>query len=156
MKVVGLNPSTTLVQVVLVEGDADNFSVPYREEWNLTSAERFEDYAQIRTRITERLTNWRADAVVVADLEPFALKRGKAQMSWFKTAELRGVLAEASHAAGTATEYRTQKSVGEDLGDRTAKEYQSDDTFWNKHLGDGFLKKYRQVVLLALSRIRSE
>ncbi len=66
--------------MVLVEGDAANFSVPFPEEWKVSSDERLEDYVKIRTRIVERVRGWQPNTVAIADLEPYALTLRKAQV----------------------------------------------------------------------------
>jgi hypothetical protein len=116
--------------------------------------QRLGDYGQMRLRIMEHLRAWEPDVVAIADLEPYALKMRRASLAMFRTAELRGVLAEASHSSGVETLLRTQKAIGEDLGTRSAGQYHADDAFWDTHVGSDFLKKYRDAVLLALSCIR--
>ena len=154
MKVVGLLPSTNLVQVVLVDGDSASFTVPFREEWKLADESRLDDYVEIRKRVVERMNQWEPDIVCIVQLEGLALSKARPTMSWFKTAELRGVLAEASRSAGVETEFRTEAIVTASLGSKKAAEYRADDLFWNTNVGADFLKKYRQVVLVAFSRIR--
>src|SRR5712671_5843239 len=100
MKVVGILPSTSLVQVVLVEGDKVTFTVPFREEWKLADDRRLDDYVEIRKRLVERMKQWKPDMACVVQLEGFALKKARPTMSWFKTAELRGVVAEATTSEG--------------------------------------------------------
>jgi len=153
MKVVALLPSTNLVQVVLVEGDAAHFTVPFREEWKLADESRLDDYVEIRKRLVERLNQWKPDAACIVPLEAFALSKSRPTIAWFKTAELRGVLAEAARSAGVKTEYRSEANVTAALGSKAAG-YRADDAFWDKNVGADFLKKYRDVVLVAVSRIR--
>jgi hypothetical protein len=154
MKVVGLLPSPSLVQVALVEGDPTTFTVPFRDEWKLADEGRLDDYVEIRKRLVEHMSHWNPDAVCIVPLEGFALSKGRPTMPWFKTAELRGVLAEAARSAGVATEFRNEATVSASLGLKTAAEYRRDDVFWDRNVGTGFLKKYRDVVLVAVSRIR--
>jgi Holliday junction resolvasome RuvABC endonuclease subunit len=154
MRVVGLRPSTNVVQVVLVDGDKASFTVPFREEWKLADDERLNDYVEIRKRLVERMRRWKPDAACIEQLEGLALTM-RPSMSWFKTAELRGVLAEATASEGIATEFRTDKNVTASIGTKAA-ECRADNAFWDKNLGSDFLKKYRQAVLVALSRIWEE
>jgi hypothetical protein len=153
MRVVGLLPSTNLVQVVLVDGDKTSFTVPFREEWKLADDRRLDDYVEIRKRLVERMRQWKPDVACIVQLEGLALKKARPTMSWFKTAELRGVLAEATASEGIATEFRTEANVTTSLGMKAA-DCRADNGFWDKNLGSDFLKKYREVVLVALSRIR--
>jgi hypothetical protein len=153
MKVVGLLPSTSVVQVVLVDGDKTSFTVPFREEWKLADDKRLDDYVEIRKRLVERMKQWKPDVACVVQLEGFALKKARPTMAWFKTAELRGVLAEASRSEGIATEFRSEANVTASLGAKKAADYRADDAFWDKNVGADFLKKYREVVLVAVSRI---
>ncbi|MGO8994558.1 MAG: hypothetical protein ACLQVI_14670 [Polyangiaceae bacterium] len=151
MRVAGLLPSTNLVQVVLVDGNRTAFTVPFREEWKLADDRRLDDYVEIRKRLVERMKQWKPDVACIVQLEGFALKKARPTMSWFKTAELRGVLAEAITSAGIATEFRTEGSVTASLGAKAA-DYRANNAFWDTNLGADFLKKYRDVVLVAFSR----
>lgn len=155
MRVAGITLSTKVMQIVLVDGDDVNFTVPFREEWVLSDdgQARLDDYVEIRKRLTERLSAWAPAAVCIEPLEPMALRGRNARVSMFKTAELRGVVAEASRALDLQTEFRSKSAKNEVGSVRNAEQYRKDDSFW-KHLGNEFLKKYRDAALLALSRIR--
>lgn len=156
MKVLALRPAPDKVSVVLVEGDQSSFTVPFRAEWPVSDADdtRIGDLCEIRKRIIEHVTQMQPDAICVTPFEPFALTKGKPSMSTFRTAELRGVLLEASHSTGRPTEQRDKKLVNATIGQRKAAQYTDDDAFWG-HLGTDFQKKYRDVTLVALSKIRA-
>ncbi len=153
MKVVGIEPAPGYVRIVLVEGDATSFSVPNHEEWTLASAERCDDYVEIRQRLVERINKWSPEAVCIEPLEPMALRRGIKGAS-VQTAELRGVLAEAARAAGAKVEFPLKAAVNARIGARDADAYVKDDTEW-AHLGTEFKKKFRTAAVVALSRVRS-
>jgi hypothetical protein len=113
MKVVGIIPRGAGVQIAFVVGTADGFEVRHHDEWVVRQEEgRLDDYVQIRTRLIEHLRAWQPDYVCIAPLEPAALKfdpehpERRPTMAMFRTAELRGVVAEASTAFGAVTEFR--------------------------------------------------
>jgi hypothetical protein len=166
MRGIGAIPSTSAVLLVAVEGDGESITVPYKDEWKLSGDDRSRWYAEVRARLIERIRTSKADFVCIEDLEPMALKNGKPTLAWFRTAELRGVLAEASHTATVPVELRTSGAVtramspasprGSGIKRRPAAEFLKDEAFWLKLLGDGFPKKYREGALLVLSKMRAE
>gem|GEM_PF-5755283 len=83
------------------------------------------------------------------------------QLSWFGTAEIRGVLTEAAHAAGVAAELRSKADITRALnpprkkGDpkqRPGADFEEDEAFWSSVFSGTLQKKYRQAALLAYSR----
>jgi len=157
MRVAALDPFSKGVYFVLVEGDAASFAVPFHEEWGMAEADdaRLQDLAEIRKRVVEHLVRMKPDAVCVTPFEPFALTKGKPSMAAFRTAELRGVLAEAACASGCPTEFRANRDVNAGIGQRKAGQYSKDDAFW-AHLGKRFLKKFRDTAIVALSKVREK
>lgn len=84
-------------------------------------------------------------------------------MSWFETAELRGVLAEATHSAGFSLKIRSKGDITRSLNPprrkggppaRPANEFEKDDAFWAQIAADDLEKKYRHAALLAFSYCR--
>lgn len=152
MKVVGIELSTAVMRMVLVDGDKNAFAVPFRDEWELTSANRCDDYVQIRIRVVERIKRWEPDVVCIEPLESMALRNANGAM--IQTAELRGILAEAARSTGAVIEFPIKAVVNSHLGTHDAKGFARDDTQWS-HLGKDFLKKFRPAATIAVSRIRA-
>ena len=153
MRVVGVELVATAVRVVLVDGDVSSFTVPDREELVLSSEDRPADYVEVRKRIVERVRSWKPEVVCIEPLEPSGMRRG-VKGATIQAAELRGVVAEASRAAGVPVEFHYRATVNANVGVRDANAYVKDDTEWT-HLGPTFLKKFRTAAVLALSRIRA-
>lgn len=151
MKVVAIELSTNVVRVVLVDGDASSFDVPFREEWLLSSANRCDDYVQIRKRLADRVKRWTPDVVCVEPVEPIALRKASGGM--MQTAELRGIVAEAAASEGASVEFPYKATIKTHLGGRDAATFAKDEAEW-QHLGADFLKKYRAAATIAVSHLR--
>lgn len=147
MKVVAFFPKHGELQVVLVDGTRDAFKIDFYEGWSVGDEDRIADYVSIRKRVAERVQSWAPDAVCIAPQEPAAL-RGGARLAMFATAELRGVVAEASRSVCSMTLYRTAAKVSKSIGDRKTAEYIDDEAFWRGH---DLPKKFRGAALIALS-----
>jgi len=164
MKVIGLIPQTSSVLIAALESDRSSVALRYRDEWRLAGTDRPRWYGELRDRLIERIRSVGPDWVCVSPLEPMALRAGRARVSWFQTAEVRGVLAEAACAAGIRVEFRTQGAVTRSMSPappkgsgekrKSAAAFVSDDEFWSSTIGDDFPKKYREAALLAISRMR--
>jgi hypothetical protein len=155
MKVVGIVPSPSSVIVTRLDSDQDGIVCAFHDEWKMTASDRLSDYVTLRARLVEKLQQWQPDAVCITALEPFALKMGKAQASWFKTAEIRGVVAEAARSVMQGTYLRPKVAVGKGMGGRRVDECIADDALWQGALNKEIPKKYRESALLALSWIRT-
>lgn len=159
MRVVVLDPSTASLTVIVVQDDESQpgkYELIFREEWKLDVGDRPKSLVTLRKRLLERLREeWKPDAVCIKPLEPMALKSG-AQFSWFHTAEIRGVAAEAAASVCDATEFRYASTVSKTIGARKKQDYADDTAFWNDTFGTGVPKKYQAAVLIGVSRIRQE
>ena len=156
MKVVGIVPSPSAVLIAYLESTAGPTSCHFHDEWNLSGSDRLNDYVALRTRLVERLQQWRPDTVCITAFEPFALTKGRAQASWFKTAEVRGVVAEAARSVVSHTELRSKKTIKTSMHGKSVDECVKDDALWIARLAFTIPKKYREGALLALSRIDEE
>lgn len=159
MRVVGVDPSRESVIIVVVDYAASKITVSYKDEWKMSGTNRSQWYAEVRTRFMERLRDVKPACVSIAPVESQGLRH--ARFSWFETAELRGVVAEASHSAGVVSEMRSKSDITRSLhppkkkGDpklRPASEFEKDDAFWLSILTSALEKKYRPAALLAYSR----
>lgn len=161
MQALGIVPSTSSVIVVAVDGDLGGITVPYKDEWKMSGPKREAWYAELRKRLIEKVQCNQPDVVVITSVEPMALRQG-VSMSWFETAEVRGVLAEAAHAAGVAVDIRGLAAVTRALNppktkgsppSRPASEFIDDDAFWTKIVNEQLPKKYRKAALFAVSSL---
>lgn len=159
MRVVGVVPSTTAVTIVAVDSDGAQLTVGFKVEWKMAGASRAAWYAEVRTRFTEYMRSSPPACVSIAPVESMNLRY--AQASWFETAELRGVIAEAAHSAGIAVEMRSKADITRALnpprqkgGPRAvpAADFEKDEAFWERVVAADLEKKYRQAALLAFSR----
>ena len=153
MKVVGIVPSPSAIFVAFLDSTKTTIACPFHDEWNLSSADRPNDYVALRARLVEKLEQWRPDAVCITAFEPFALTKGRAQASWFKTAEVRGVVVEAARSVVPDTEVRSKRTIKTSMGGQSVETCVKDDAFWQRRLATSLPKKYRESALLALSRI---
>lgn len=162
MKVLSIDPSSKGLKLALVDGDAKAFKVPFKTTWPVDDEDRLASLVEIRKRLLETLAALAPDVVCVIPLEPMALRGGKrgspdavgrARMSWFHTAELRGVIAEGARSTIKAVEFRAKAAVTRGMGGRGAS-FIDDEAFWEKELGPDFPKKYREVVLVGVSKLR--
>jgi hypothetical protein len=147
-----------------VDGDRHRIVLDYTDEWKLADDDRLSWYAELRSRLVERIARTKPDCVVILSLEPAALIGGSnVRMSWFETAEVRGVLAEGARTACANVELRSNGGVTRALNpprkkdapkSRPAAEFLKDDSFWTSVSPASFAKKYREAALLALSSMR--
>lgn len=154
MKVVGLDPSPKSVNVVFLEKTADGVICQFHEAWDIPKGDRLAGYVKLRKRIVEKLTGWDPKSVCITAFEPIALKKGRPKASWFKTAEMRGVVAEAARSLGDGVELRQRATVKKRMDKRKVADLLVDEEFWATALTAAIPKKYREAALLALSRIR--
>lgn len=158
MKVVALDPHPSEVLAVVVEGRGEDCAITYYVCIEAGKGARAEGLAAIRMRVCDLVKTQAPDEVVYKPLENEALKpasKRNIQMSWFQTAEVRGVAAEAAHSAGFPVAARDAASVTRSLGGRAGRDYVADDAFWRDQV-DGNLsnKKFRVAALMALSVLR--
>jgi hypothetical protein len=165
MRGIGLVAHTSSVEVVVVEATGEAVTVPYRDEWKVGEDERPRWYAELRTRLTERLRTPLADFACIEDLEPMALKKGTPVKSWFKTAEVRGVLAETVFSMGVEVEYWSSGDVtralspappkGSGIKRPSAASFVANDSFWDELVKDPLPKKYREATLMVYARLKA-
>lgn len=152
MKVVGIVPSPSAILIAFLDSTGTAIVCPFCDEWSLSAADRLDDYVALRARLVEKLEQWKPDTVCITAFEPFALTKGRAQASWFKTAEVRGVVAEAARSIVAATELRSKRTIKTSMEGKNVDACVKDDTLWQRLTGS-LPKKYRESALLALSRI---
>jgi len=152
MKVVGIVPSPSSVSIVLIDNGSGKPEAKYKDEWDV-GEDRLAGYGMIRSRLIEKLSQWMPDAVVITAFEPFSLRAGRANSSWFQTAEVRGMLSEAARSVVPDTEQVQKAAITRTIGKSKAEKYRTDDGFWNAQFGPGFPKKYRDAALLVFTRI---
>lgn len=151
VKVVGIVPSPSAVFLAVLESTSAGLVCLFQDEWNLSEPDRLGDYVALRKRLVERLVQMHPDVVCITAFEPFSLMKGKPQASWFKTAEVRGFLAEAARSVVPATELRSKMTIKTSMG-KSVEDCRKDDALWAR-LASDLPKKYRDAALLALSRI---
>lgn len=148
--------------MVVIEDDGTGVAVTFKDEWEISGPKREQWYHELRKRLIEHLQNARPDVVVISDVEPMALMQG-VSMKWFETAEVRGVLIEAVHAAGCELVVRALGAVTRVLNpprkkgaprSKPASEFLEDDGYWAEILKEQLPKKYRKATLFAISSTR--
>ncbi len=157
MKVLAVQPSSRGVAIAVASGDAGAVTITYTAKFEFAEhEERPAGLAQIRTRLQTLIGDQKPDCVVIDPLEQHAInaQRKFISMSWFLTAEVRGVAAEAAHAAGVPTGFRDGATVTRTIGTRKGADYVKDDDFWTNEVTGKVLKGRRGVALLAISRVR--
>lgn len=145
--------------LVLVDSDGIVMTVPFKDEWKMSGPKREAWYAELRKRLIEHLQSIQPQMVAIAAVEPMALRRG-VSLSWFDTAEIRGVLAEAAHSAGIAVEIRSSAAITRALNpprkkgsppSKPSSDFLEDDAFWTETIEGQLPKKYRKAALLAFT-----
>lgn len=163
MRAVGVVPATSLVTVVAVDVEASTATVSYTDEWKMSGTSRPPWYAELRTRLTERLRTPKPDLIVLADVEARGMKH--ATKGWFETAEARGVLAEAAHSSGVTLKVQPFSSVTRLLNPARTKgappstpaaKFLDDETYWSTLLTQPVPKKWRKAALLAIAHARGK
>jgi hypothetical protein len=156
MTVLALEPHSDHVLVVMVQLDGADPTIRLYDTYDLGSAGRPAGLAAIRTRIHELVSSKRPELVVVKDSEALTPATKKyVAASWFRTAEVRGVVLEAAHTAGARTEARGAAAVSRTIGARRGKEYVADDRYWAEQVrGTLTNKKYRPAALMAISALK--
>lgn len=151
-KVLGIAPSPNVILVVLVSNKGDSYVVSMKDAWNLDNyPDRGEAYKNIRTRFCDMISTHQPDRICVKSLERSAIRN--AGVSWFSTAEIRGVLQEAAASCGVTYESRGRAEVGKIFGGKKVTTCLTDDTFWND-LHVDVPKKFREPCLLAIASLR--
>jgi hypothetical protein len=159
VKVLGLEPHPDEVLVALVGGDASaNPTIIYYDSFATGEGSRAAGLSAIRTRVHGLITAEKPELVFVKPLEPEAVKpanRRNINLSWFQTAEVRGVVLEAAHSVGAVTELRGAASVSQTIGSRSGKEYVADNDYWTSSVNGSLKnKRYRPVILMAISGLK--
>jgi hypothetical protein len=161
MIVLVLAPQPKAVTILAADGDRSSIIIPFTDEWKMSGTDRPRWYGELRARLIERARSLAPQVLCIQQLEPMALKRGRPRISWFHTAEVRGVVAEAAHEVRTQVEFVTQGDVTRAMSPTPAREsgkkrrpaadFMKDDSFWATVLRSELPKKYREAALLALS-----
>jgi hypothetical protein len=154
MKVVGIDPSPRSVSIAFLEALPAGVACQFHETWDIAPGDRLGSYVTIRKRLVEKLQLWAPQNVCVTAFEPITIKLGRPKTTWFKTAEVRGVVAEAARSLGKGVELRPRNTVKRCMDKGKVADLLVDDAFWATALTSQIPKTYRQAALLALSRIR--
>lgn len=161
MKVVGIEPHTDHVLVVVVEGEPSTTpKISYYDTIKGGVGDRAVVLATIRTRLHGFIDSQCPTAVVVKPLEQHALRpasKKNVQYSWFETAEVRGISLEACAAGCGTVRLRDGAAVTRSIGERKGKEYVQDNAYWETEV-EGVLsnKKFRPAALMAISALKDE
>jgi len=158
MLVYAFEPKPKETLVVAVKGDATVQEVTFSDTFVLSNQDRAIALSAFSKRVEQFVQTGQPDLVVVKPLENRAVTgTGKRNIkpSWFDTAEVRGVILAASAGAAVKVELRTAADVTRTTGDRKAKEYVTDDDFWDREIAGAPPKKYRKAALMAISALRS-
>ena len=154
MKVVGIDPSPRSVNIAFLEKTPDGVVCHFHDAWDIAAGDRLGAYVTVRKRLIENLQVWQPDSVCITAFEPMSLLKGKPGATWFKTAEVRGVIAEAARSLKKNVELRMRNTVKKSMDQGAVKDLLGNDAFWATALTASIPKKYREPALLALSRIQ--
>jgi len=163
MVVIGLDPFPRGVRVVVVSGEPKKPNgtpkVTLHTTYEFSEDEhRAAGLAQVRTRLTSLFEQEKPDRVLVEPLEQQSLRgpnKRNVNMSWFESAELRGVASEAAHSANCNVSTRSRAEITRSMGTRKGAEYLEDDAFWENDVEGDLPKAYRAAALMAISLLRA-
>jgi hypothetical protein len=161
MKVIACVASPRGVRYVLMSGDRGDAKPVVLQHDTIqfgASEPRVDGLVQLRSRVKTLIENTSPDEVLVKPFEPQSLQprlRRNITAAWFETAEVRGVVAEAARATATATSFRAGATVSRTVGARKKDEYVADDSYWEEEVDGALPKGFREVAIIAISRLRS-
>ena len=144
-----LSVVVTSDKVTILEAIAhtnQTLEIQYDSTWKLADDDRAAGYSTIHQQFSDYIREHGIELVV---FKASALSQGATKLAMLTAAELRGVLMSAAGGL-TETVSIAKALISRNFGNRKVDEYVKDDSFWDKHVIDGELRKGSREAAMVL------